>query len=366
MRVILGVGHPKQVHIRKNVARKLIEHGHDVKILATEKDITRHLLDAFGLDYDVYGTHQKSMINKAYGVFGRICRAFVIAKRFNPDILVGGNPYLAYVSKMLRKPHIMTSDTEHANISYWLTYPFTDVIFTPSCFTRKISPKKHVTFDGYFELAYLHPNYFTPDPSVLDDLELDKGDKFTVIRLISWEASHDTHSKGISLDLLEQAIESFKEYGRVFITSEQKLDENLEKYKINIAPEKLHSALYYADFHFGEGGATAIEAALLGTPTVHFEAFKTKSGEVKDTTQIHGIFDELVNKYKLLYTFADENKALDKSLELLQDKNAKKELIKKRDRILEEKVNVTAFMVDFIENYPESFRKYLNSNGGLK
>ena len=360
MRIMIGIGHPKQVHIWKNIAKNLIEGGHEIKILSTNKDVAADLLNVYGFDYETYGRRTDSLAKKAYSMVGYTLHALSVAKNFKPDILIAGSPYLAYVSKILRKPHIMITDTEHANLVYWLTYPVTDVIITPSCFKGKINPKKHVMFDGYFELAYLHPNYFTPDPSVLKDLGLSDDAKF-IIRLISWGASHDAHSKGVSLDFLEHAIKLFEEYGRVFITSERKLDKNLEKYKLNIAPEKLHSALYYADFHFGEGGATAMESALLGTPTVHFEAFKSRSGELVDATHIHGIFDALVNRYKVLHTFADENKALDKSLEILQDKNSKKESINKRNQILKEKIDVTAFMTNFIENYPESFHEYRNS-----
>jgi len=33
-------------------------------------------------------------------------------------------------------------------------------------------------------------------------------------------------------------------------------------------------------------------------------------------------------------------------------------LAKKRERLLADKIDVTQFMVDFIENYPESFYRY--------
>ena len=363
MRIIFGVGHPKQVHIRKNIVRNLIKRGHDVQILAIDKDITLYLLNIYGMDYKVYGRHQRHIPGKAFNITACTYKALTIARQFKPDILVAGNPYLAYVSKILKRSHIMLTDTEHATLSFLLTYPFTDVVCTPSCFKRKINPKKHVTYNGYEELTYLHPNYFKPDASVLDDLGSSKDDKFIIMRLIAWEATHDTHSKGFSQDSLEKIIKSLEEYGHVFITSERKLNRNLEKYKIQIAPEKLHSALYYASLYFGEGGTTAVEAALSGTPSVHVEAFKTKSGEVADATKIHGNFDELVNKYEMLYTFADPNHALNKALEILQDENAKKEIRRKREKLLREKIDVTAFMTDFIENYPESFYEYMQRKG---
>jgi len=363
MRIMIGIGHPKQVHFWRNIINNLEEDEHEVKIVAWKKDITLYLLNVYGLTYEIIGRNYKGLMRKMYGLLESDFKAFKVARRFKPDILLAGSPALAHVSKLLRKPYIYFIDTEHASIAYWLTYPFSDVICTPSCFKKEISSMKHVTFNGYMELAYLHPNYFKPDPSVLDDLGLSKGDKFVIIRLISWEATHDIRSRGFSKDFLEKAIKSLEEYGHVFITSEQKLDRNLEKYKIRIPPEKLHSALYYASLYFGEGGTIATESALLGTPSVHVEGVLTRSGELEDVIQAQhiGVRDELVNKYGLSYTFADQYLALNKALEILDDNNAKRKQKEKLKKVLEEKIDVTAFMTDFIERYPESFYDYMSA-----
>jgi len=358
MKILFEVGHPAHVHFFKNAIWNLENRGHKILIVARDKDITLDLLNAYKLDYKLIGKNYSGLVNKALELIKMDYVLLKIVKIFKPDIFVGrGSPYLAHLSKLVKKPYIAFVDTEHANLVAALTLPFANVICTPSCFKKKLNQKKHVRFNGYKELAYLHPNYFKPDPAVLDDLGL-RDDKFIIMRLIAWEATHDIRSRGFSKDFLEKAIKSLEKYGHVFITSERKLNKNLEKYKIQIAPEKLHSALYYASLYFGEGGTTAVEAALLGTPSVHVEAFKTRSGEVVDATQIHGNFDELVNKYEMLYTFADPNHALNKALEILQDENAKKEMRKKREKLLREKIDVTAFMTDFIENYPESFHMY--------
>ena len=356
MRIMIGVGHPKQVHIRKNIINNLVEDGHEVKIVTWEKDITLYLLNVYGFKYEIIGENYKGLMKKAYGMLKSDFKALKIAKRFKPDILVWGSPYLAHVSKLIGKPHIDFTDTEHAKLATRISFPFSDVICTPSCYKGKINPKKHVRYNGYEELAYLHPNYFKPDSGVLDDLGLSKDDKFIIMRLISWEATHDTHSKGFSKDFLEKAVKSLEEHGHVFITSEQGLNKKLEKYKITFPPEKLHSALYYASLYVGEGSTTAVEAALLGTPAVHLEALRLKSGTIVCVTEKLGYLDELANKYKMFYTFADQKQALNKCLEILQNDNAKKELLKKREKVLKDKIDVTKFMTEFIENYPESWK----------
>ncbi|HHE40078.1 MAG TPA: DUF354 domain-containing protein [Candidatus Cloacimonetes bacterium] len=345
MKIMIGTGHPKQVHFWRNIVRNLIEDGHEVKILTTDKDVTLQLLPIYGLDYEIYVKHQKSMAKKAYSMISRTYKAFIIAKRFMPDILIAGTPYLAYVGKMLGKPHIMLTDTEHANLAYWLTYPFTDVIITPSCFKGKINPKRHVAYNGYEELAYLHPNYFKPDPSVLEELSLDKDDKFIIIRFVAWGASHDIGQSGISDELKIGYISKLKKYGRVFISCEARLGEDFEKYKLKISPEKFHSLLSYAQLYIGEGGSTATEAAISGTPSIH----------ISSTAKFCGVFDDLLNKYNLIYTFDNDQKALEKAVEILTNPQSKKMWMSRRDTMLKEKIDVTKFMTEFIEEYPEIF-----------
>jgi len=360
MKILINIGHPAHVHLFKNMIKKL-EKGHIIKIVTRDKDVTLKLLDAYGFEYEVMSGYYTTTLGKMYDFIKTDLKLLKIAIKTKPDMLIAvGDPYVAQVGKLIRKPSIVFTDTEHAKLANKLTFPFTTVICTPSCYKEYLG-KKQVRYNGYKELAYLHPNYFKPDSSVLDDLRLSKDDKFIIMRLIAWEATHDIHSRGFSKDFIEKAIKSLEEYGHVYITSERKLNRNLEKYKMQIPPEKIHSALYYANLYFGEGGTTAVEAALLGTPSVHVEAFKTKSGEVKDATQIHGNFDELVNKYRMLSTFADTNQAFNTALQILQDKNAKKDMERKRERLLKEKIDVTAFMTSFIENYPESFYECINS-----
>jgi len=357
MKIIVEIGHPAHVHHFKNMIWNLEKRGSEVKIVAKDKDVTLELLRAYGFKYEILGRNYDGLLNKAYGLIKADYRLFKIAKKFKPDLFVSrASPHSAHVSRLVNRPHIAFCDTEHATLNDMLAYPFTDVICTPLCYKKRLNPKKHVIFNGYKELAYLHPNYFKPDSSVLDDLGLSKEDKFIIIRLISWGATHDTYSKGFTHNFLEKAVKSLEEYGHIFIASEQRLEKNLEMYKIKIPSEKLHSALYYASLYFGEGSTTAVEAALLGTPAVHLEALKLKSGEIVCITEKLGYLDELVNKYQMFYTFTDQNQALNKCLEILQDNDAKKGLLKRREKLLKDKIDVTKFMTDFIENYSESWK----------
>ena len=360
MKVLIDIGHPAHVHLFKHMIGNLERAGHEVNITARKKEVTLNLLNAYGLNYFDLGEHYTNTFSKAYGMIKRDYKLYRITKKFKPDILVGvHDPYIAQVGRLIKKPSVTFTDTEYVRLTSKLAFPFTDVICTPACFKEILNPKKHVKYKGYHELAYLHPKYFNPDPTALYDLGLSENDKFIILRFISWGASHDIKLKGIERKAELEFIKSLERFGRVFITSERKLDTKLEKYRMPIPPEKMHSLLHYAQLYIGEGGTMAAEAAILGTPAIHIES--NSSGIA--TGELSGNFLELRDKYGLLYFYPDQNQALEKAISILEDKNSKKEWQKRREKLLADKIDVTAWMTDFIERYPESFYEYINKVG---
>ena len=63
---------------------------------------------------------------------------------------------------------------------------------------------------------------------------------------------------------------------------------------------------------------------------------------------------ELHRKYDLLYCYDGQKEALEKALELIKTPGIKEAWKNKRDAMLRDKIDVTAYMVWFVENYPES------------
>lgn len=345
MRILIHIGHPAHVHFFKYFIWTMQKKGHEVLITATDKDVALRLLDTYGLKYMCVGKSQKNPIAKIMDLITADYRLWKIARRFGPDIFVGqGSITTAHVSALLRKPSIIFDDTEHSREQYYLYAPFVNVICTPSCFNRDLG-KKQIRYNGYKELAYLHHDYFTPDPSTLGNFGLKEDDKFIIVRFVAWEASHDIGQSGLDMSAKRTLVEELEKYARVFITSESQLPEEFEKYRITLPPERMHDLLYYATLYVGEGGTMATEAAMLGIPSIF----------VSTLAQYCGNFEELEKKYGLIYSYAAQEEAITKAIELLRNKDSKREWQKKRERMLADKIDVTQFMVDFVENYPESF-----------
>ncbi len=345
MKILFNIGHPAQVHLFKNAIWALEKKGHDCKITTVDKEVSLNLLDAYGFEYNVVGSAKPTLFSKATELLKIEYNLYRISKSFKPDVLVGGvgNAYVAHVGKIIRKPSIVFDDTEHAKISHFITDPFADIICTPSCFKNDLG-KKQIRYDGYHELAYLHPNYFTPNPAVLDELGLGEDDKFIILRFVLWDADHDIGHSGIQNKI--ELVQKLEKYGRVLITSEGELGDGLEKYQIKVSPEKMHDLLYYASLYVGEGATMASECAILGTHAVYTNTLRL------------GYTDEEEEKYNLVYNFSDEKtmekKAFDKALELIENENLRRDGKRKIEKLLKDKIDVTAFMVEFIENYPES------------
>ena len=341
------MGHPAHVHFFKNFIWLMEKKGHEFKITARDKEITLYLLDKYGFNYVNRGKIVEGIHNKAIEMFKIDYKLYKIVKVFNPDILMGiHNPYIAHVGKILGKKVFIFTDTEHGKIANSITFPFATKIFTPNCFNLKLGSSKHIPYNGYHELAYLHPNYFTPNDSILGDLNLGKDDKFFIMRFVGWHGTHDYGKCGFSLEMKREIIRELEDYGDVFISSESKLPIDFEKYRIPVKPEKIHSALYYASMLICEGNTMASESAILGTPSIRLSPY----GDRKDV----GYLEELENKYNLVHSFRNENEVFEKVKELISIGNIKNEVIRERENMLGDKVDVTMFMVDYVEKQTNS------------
>jgi uncharacterized protein len=344
MKILFNMAHPGQVHLFKNAIRELEKKGHKCKITVVNKDVSLKLLDVYGFEYEIVGAAKSSIFTKATELIKIEFKILKICKLFKPDILVGGvgNVYVAHIGKLIRKPSIVFDDTEHSKIEHFLMDPFATVICTPSCYRLNLG-KKQVLYDGYHELAYLHPNYFTPNPRILKKLGLNEGDIFIILRFVSWNAIHDVGHIGLTLEDKRNVIHEFEKYGRVLITSEKPLQKEFKKYQINVSPEKMHHLLYYATLLYGESATMASECAVLGTHAI----FCDYAGR--------GYTDEEEEMYGLVYNFSTpksiKKEALNTAINLLNNKNLRQEGKRKREKLLGDKIDVTAFMVNYIENY---------------
>lgn len=347
MKIALFINTPAQVHTWRNLIYSLTNKGHQVKILARDYGSTLALLNKYGFEYNVYIKPSGVKYIKIFELLSHVLKAYKLARNFHPDIIVGFGIVESLTSALLRRPCIIFSDTEPVPLQHFLTRLLATVIFTPSCFKKDLG-KKQIRFAGYKELAYLDPNYFQPDPSVYDELGISTTEKYVILRFNVFDAVHDIGRHGFRLSDKYQLVRELEKYNRIFISAEGSLPEDLESYKLPTAFHRIHHVLSYAQLLVSDAGTMVTEGAILSTPSIFCGSSVGQFGN----------FIELEQKYDLLYSFREPDKAIQKALELLQQADLKEQWAKKRERLLADKIDVTQFMVDFIENYPQSFNKY--------
>ena len=346
MRIVVDINHPAHVHTLKNFITEMEKKGHNILITATKKDVALDLLDRYGLNYINLGSYGKTPIQKLINIPILDLKMYNAVRKFKPDIFVGlGSIRAAHASFLVNKPCVIFDDDEY---SYRLYKQFASTICTTHTFNLNLG-KKHVKFNGYKELAYLHPKHFVPDPRVLEDMGISRDEDFIIMRFVGWKAIHDVGKQGLEDQKKIDYVKALEKYARVFISSENTLPPELQEYKINLSPEKIHHILYFAKLLVGDTQTMTTEAAVLGTPSIRCNSFVGENDMLN--------FIELEEKYGLIFNYKDPEKALQKAIELVQNPDLKNIWKQKRDNMLNDKIDVTSFMVWFIENYPESFHK---------
>ncbi|WP_235270552.1 DUF354 domain-containing protein [Methanosarcina mazei] len=338
LKLMLDIGHPKDINTFRNVICLLQDHGHEVKIVARSKENIKDIIRNYGLECD-FSPYYKNIIGKVFGILINDLWLYKKAKKYDPDIFISfGSPYAAHVSRLLGKIHLAYIDTEIAVPAIILMLPFTDKVYTSSSFYTNLGPKQE-RFNGYYELAYLHPNYFKPNPEIPKKYDLDK---YIIIRLSALAAHHDINATGMHFkteEELQEYIDQLKKYGEIVIFSETAHWQTIEKYQLKNNPKDLHDLIYFSSLCIGEGATMASEAAILGTPSIY----------VSNTQR--GYLNELEKKYGLVYTVQKRDEGLQKAIEILENKSFKSEWNLKRDRMLSEKTDVVEFVVKSIETY---------------
>lgn len=346
MKVVVDINHPAHVHYFKNFVREMKSRGHEILITASEKDISYRLLDLYGFSYEKIGNYGRSILQKMLNIPILDIKMYFAVRKFKPDLFLGfGSIRAAHVSALMRRPYIALDDSEPSPFEHILYVPFADAILTPTSF-RKDFGKKHKKFRGYIELAYLHPHYFSPDPSVLDDLGVSVKSPFVLLRFVAWQAMHDLAKSGFSFEEKVGLVNELKKHARVYISSEVPLPPELEPYRLTISPEKIHHMLYFARLFVGDSQTMSTEAALLGTPAVRYNSFVG----LEDM----GNFLELEKNYGLLCNSSDYDQARNTAVGLLKDRESKDTWRRKCQQVLMEKIDVTGFLLWFVERYPES------------
>jgi len=352
MNIVIIANTPAQVHFYRNIILTLSERGHQVKLLVRRYGESIEVVNELRMDYSVHSNLASSKAGKILALPFDILKSCRYLYSFKPDLISGFGVYDALISALLDCWCVEFSDSEPRvnKLSYAIQYklymPFVDSIVVPESFMDDLG-RKQIRLNSFKELAYLHPNYWNPDEEIKELLHLDDGEEYALIRFNAFRGVHDLGIRGFSDEDKIRLVYTLEKYAKVFISSEAGVPSEIRDRVLRIPKSRIHDVIFYAKMLVTDTQTMTTEAALLGTPAVRCNHFVGPNDM--------GNFVELEKKYGMIFNYRDPDRALNKAVELIQKSNLKKEWNGKRERLLRDKIDITAFMSWFIENYPESF-----------
>jgi predicted glycosyltransferase len=183
---------------------------------------------------------------------------------------------------------------------------------------------------------------FEPNPTLLAAHGVDPDDRFCVVRFVGWNAHHDVGEGGFSADGRRRLISRLAEHGQVYITSESPLPAWFDKFRLPVSADVIHDLLYYANVYIGDSQTMATEASVLGTPAIRSNSF----AEGSDMSN----FRELEQRYDLLFSTSDEIEATEQAVRWFRNPHSKSKWNQKRRALIEDKINVTQFVIELVDN----------------
>jgi len=354
MKILTDLGHPKNVHVLKNLIPLLEQKGHELYFVYREREHIKELCDAFGICAINRGKGGNGLLGKFIYLIKTDFQFLKLANQIKPDLLLSfASPYLANLALFTKIPMIVFDDTEQNRLAQRIYSSCSAAIVVPACFGKTLS-RRQFRFDGYYELAYLSPPHFQPDPSIIKELGLTAGEKYVLLRFVSWQAVHDLSHHGLSLQEKQDLVASFSGMAKVFISAEGDLPNGLEPLRLKMSAERIHQVLAHSRLVFSEGATMAAEAAVLGVPSIYCSDLRP------------GYIADLEKRYGLLHAFSRKNfkEALAKGMEILQDRGEiRKNLAQKKNAMIAQSVDVVAFLTWFVDRFPESVEVMLDDPG---
>lgn len=403
MNILFVSGHPAQVHNFRLVREELIKAGHKVFWLTTPKDIATNLLDVYDIPYELLQKPKKGIWGRIITMARNVRFEFGYLQANKIDICITRTcPYTSIAAWLLRIPHIILDDTEHAAASM-LQKPFEAMVqsaIVPDCFWYEMR-KDELRFPGNIELFYCHPkrfhlqepwssrseigsqkddtallNHQANDPSALPTtsepelagtpwvLDFPKGTRYAIVRFVKWDAYHDTKLiGGYTPEDKIHLVHSLIEAGlRVLITSEAELPAELEQYRTRVPIERMHDVMACAELFIGESSSMASECVVLGTPAIYVDEVGRGYTDEEAREGLLYMYRPYADKATWREAVGDDKdfilggrkESIEKAIEIASPFFDRAAWRQRHQSWLATKFDCTAWLTWYIENYPQS------------
>lgn len=268
--VVIDIAHYPHVNFYKHAIEAL-----------TEKDINVHvvlrprgkLVDIFqkechNVPFVLIGQYRETILGKMVDMINRDIAFLRYLSKIKFDAGTGfGSINIAHTTRFFGKPAIIFGDDTENKLGHYLVKLFAPIVVRPKCVPP--AQKNLLKYNGFKELAYLHPNHFTPDKKALEPYNLNPYE-YVFIREVS---SASLNYRRLEMGKLSKILDYLREMDlKILLSIEDKSLIYLFKDHCIILKEPvedIHSLLHFASLTLSSGDSMARESCLVGTPAIY-------------------------------------------------------------------------------------------------
>ena len=268
--VVIDIAHYPHVNFYKHAIESLTEKNISVYIVLRPRG---KLVDIFQKEcptvpFVLIGQHRKDIFSKMFDLVERDIALLRCLSKRKFDAGTGvGSINLTHVTRLFGKASIMFEDDLEYKLGYHLYSPFATHIVMPNCIPAR--GKNLLKYNGFKELAHLHPNHFRPNKKALEPHGLEPYE-YIFIREVS---NTSLNYRGAEMGKLSKLLNYLKEKElKIVLSIEDNSLVNLFKDHCIILKEPvedIHSLLHFATLTISSGDSMARESCLVGTPAIY-------------------------------------------------------------------------------------------------
>ena len=276
MTIWIDISAPAHVLVFRPLISLLEERGDQVEVTTRDYAQTLELLERHAIDAEVLGAHGgRSRVAKAFALTSRLRALKRYAKGRGYDLaLAHGSHELTITARRLGIPSATTHDYEYATLQHHLGDRAATKVVVPEAIPPErmarfgVRPPKLLQYPGLKEEYYLYD--FEPDPSVLDELLVNRERILVVVRTPPDVSLYHRRSNPFFPKLLGHLGRERNVQAVVLPRSREQGDyvRGLSLPSV-IVPEQAvdaQSLIALADLVVSAGGTMNREAAALGVP----------------------------------------------------------------------------------------------------
>jgi hypothetical protein len=303
MRVWIDLTNSPHVLVMRPVIELLRADGHDVRVTARDFAQTIELCERFGIAHTAIGHHRgERLAAKAGGLasrsvalarWARAERRAAGGRRF--DIALGhGSNDVSVAAALLRIPSATMFDYEWATVQHNVNCRLARAVVVPEAIPpqrleRYGARGKLRRYAGLKEEYYLAD--FEPDPTVLEELALDRARPIVVVRTPPAVSLYHRFENDLFARVLERLADAAAADGAqpVVLPRVDSQREELRQVPGFVVPEHAidaQSLIALADLVISAGGTMNREAVALGTPV--YTTFQGRLGAVDESLIAEG------------------------------------------------------------------------------